>query len=308
LPILAGIKIRDKEFKVYGVSIKPRTSGNIFINNRRFRGEINLIRGQDLKFLVVNVLGVEDYLKGVLVHEVSNKWPLEAIKAQAVAARTFAIYQAQINQAKDFDLTADVYSQVYGGKTSETWKTSVAVNRTQGEVLTYQGKIFPAFFHATCAGHTEDASVLWKVDLPPLKGVECNFCLKSPHFKWRKEIPVEEMENKLISAGFAIGGLEDIIITERNASGRVSKLKLVAAGDSLEISGKDFRQLFDPKALRSTDFTIQRSDDNFKIEGKGWGHGVGLCQWGAYFMSLRGKRYDEILQYYYPGSEIKKLD
>jgi len=306
MPTAAGIKIRDLDLKVFGINIKPRTSGNIFIDGRRFRGEINIIRQQDMKLLVVNVLEVEDYIKGVLYHEISHRWPLEAIKAQAVAARTFGIYQAQISAAKDFDLTSNIYSQVYGGKTSETWRTSIAVNRTRGEVLTYKGKIFPVFYHATCGGYTEDASVLWNINLPPLKGVECKFCASSPHFKWHKELSIREAENKLVASSFAIGGLEDIIIVERDASGRISKLKLVAAGNALEVSGKDFRQIFDSKVIRSTNFTIQRTGDHFKIDGIGWGHGVGMCQWGAYFMSLKGKKYDEILKYYYPGAEIKK--
>jgi stage II sporulation protein D len=307
LPALSGIKVGSRDFKVFGIKIAAAAPGNIYINGRRFRGEVTIIRKEDLKLLVINNLDIEEYIKGVLYHEISHRWPLEAIKAQAVAARTFAVYQAQISAARDFDLTSDVYSQVYGGRTSETYRTSVAVNRTRGEVLNYQGKIFPAFFHATCAGHTEDAAVLWQVDLPPLKGVACNFCVRSPHFKWDMEIPVQEMENKLVAAGFAIGGLEDIIVKERDASGRVARLKLVAAGNELEISGKDFRGLFDPKVLRSTNFTIQRVGDDFKIAGKGWGHGVGLCQWGAYFQSLQKRKYDQILQYYYPGSVIAKL-
>lgn len=307
LPTQSGIKVKDRDFKVYGIKIAPAASGNIYINGRRFRGEITIIRKEDLKLLVINNLGLEEYIKGVLYHEVSHRWPLEALKAQAVVARTFAIYQTQISQGKDFDLTSDMYSQVYGGKSSETFRTSVAVNRTLGEVLTYQNKIFPAFYHATCGGHTEDAAVLWQIDLPALKGVECNFCTRSPHFKWRKEISVQLVEDKLVAAGFAIGGLEDILVVERDASGRATKLKLVAAGNSLEISAKDFRQLFDPKIIRSTNFTIQRTDGIFKIEGKGWGHGAGMCQWGAYFQSLQGRKYEQILQYYYPGAQITRL-
>ncbi|MDP3142823.1 MAG: SpoIID/LytB domain-containing protein, partial [Candidatus Omnitrophota bacterium] len=211
LPIASGVKIKDMDFKIYGIRIAPDTSGNIYINGRRFRGEINIIRKENLKLLVINNLELEDYIKGILYHEVSHRWPLEIIKAQAVVARTFAVYQAQISRAKDFDLTADIYSQVYGGKTSETYRTSIAVNRTRGEILNYQDKIFPTFYHATCAGHTEDATELWDVNLAPLKGVACSFCAGSPHFKWRRDLSVSEAENKLVKAGFVLGGLEDII-------------------------------------------------------------------------------------------------
>ncbi|MFZ5801146.1 MAG: SpoIID/LytB domain-containing protein, partial [Candidatus Omnitrophota bacterium] len=307
MPTEAGIKIKDKDYKVFGIKIVPQAPGNIYVNNRRFRGELFIIRKENLKLLVVNNLDIEEYIKGVLRHEVSHRWPLEVLKAQAVAARTFAVYQMQISAAKDFDVTSDIYSQVYGGKASETYRTSVAVNRTRGEVLTYKGRIFPAFFHATCGGHTEDASVLWNINIPPLKGVECKFCVHSPHLKWHKEISLAEAEDKLIANGFAIGGLENIEVTERDASGRALKLKLVAAGDKLEISGKDFRQIFDPHFIRSTNFQIKNSDGKLYIQGIGWGHGVGMCQWGAYAQSLQGRKYDEILKYYYPGAVVKNL-
>jgi stage II sporulation protein D len=308
LPTSAGIKISNMDFKVYSVKIIPATSGNIYINGRRFRGKINIIRQKDLKLLIVNDLDLEEYIKGVLYHEVSHRWPLEAIKAQAVVARTYAVYQTRISKLKDYDLTCDIYSQVYGGKTSETWRTSRAVEQTRREVLTYNGDIFPTFYHATCGGHTEDASVLWKVDLPPLKGVECKFCAGSPHFRWSKELSAGEIEEKLAGQGIKVSGLEDVLVAQRDNSDRVLSLELVTAAGKQELAGKDFRQIFGPNIIRSTNFEIKKEGNKFVINGIGWGHGVGMCQWGAYFQSLEGRKYDQILQYYYPGAVIKKLE
>lgn len=304
-----GLQIGNKEMNIPGVNVKVSRDSSIYVNDRRFRGEIDIIRKDNGKLMVANRIGLDEYLYGVLYHEVSHRWPMEALKAQAIAARTFALYQARLNKTQPYDLRSDIYSQVYGGSTSEKWSTTRAVNLTKGEVLTYNQDIFPTYYHATCAGHTEDASNLWNVDLPPLKGVPCDFCKNSPHYKWQKDIPLWILQNKLNENGYKIGKIVSVGILSKNASGRVDKMEIKDdAGVSVILLGKDFRQIMGPNEIRSTKFDAAIKWGSLVLDGFGWGHGVGMCQWGAYGMSRKGKTADEILKYYYPGTEITQID
>jgi stage II sporulation protein D len=307
-PNPSGLKIGPYELKIYGVKIKPEKEATIYINGRRFRGQIAIIRTPQMHLLVVNYINIEDYLYGVLCEEVSHRWSSEALKAQAVASRTFALYQSKVNTQKDYDLTADIYSQVYGGRSSERYRANKAVDRTRNLVLTYQGELFPAYYHATCGGQTEDATQLWKIDLPPLKGVRCSFCRESPHCKWTKELSLLEIENNLRKNGHYLGKIQSISVISRNNSNRVSFLEIKDKVGTIQISGKDFRQTMGSNLIRSTNFTVILKSDSVIFEGLGWGHGVGMCQWGANFMARQGYKYDQILKYYYPGTEIKHID
>ncbi len=311
-----GIRIKKKDFaNISAIKIIPNKDGIIEVNRRRFRGNISIIRNENRTLAVINELGLEPYLYGVLYHEISQKWPMETIRAQAIASRTFALYQMQMNKDKDYDVTSDIYSQMYGGATSEKARTTKAVNMTKGQVLTYKGKIFPAYFHATCGGHTEDAAQLWSIDLEPLKGVVCNFCQESPHLKWEKVISFPEIRDMLKAAGLPAGqaGVEvkevkSLTISERDASGRVSKIVIATDDKDIIMSGKDFRMLVGPNIIRSTNFTTQTLFDMVQFSGLGWGHGVGLCQWGAYGMGKKGYDLKAIINQYYPGAEISNIN
>ena len=289
------------------VLIKANDPEAIVINGRRFRGMFEFIKKDNLQLLVINHIELEDYIKGVLYNEASHYWPQEALKALAVACRTFALNQMQENKDKDFDVTSDIYSQVYGGKASERYRTSEAVEETKDLMLTYNGKIFPAYYHASCAGKTEDASILWNIDIAPLKGVNCGFCSDSPHYKWHAVLSSDEIREKLGNSGHNIKNIKDIVILARDTSGRITNLKIVSDEKEIEISAKDFRNILGPNIIRSTDFTTHAVSNDVVFEGLGWGHGVGMCQWGAYFMAKQGKTFEEILKYYYPGSNVETI-
>lgn len=277
---------------------------SVIINGRRFRGDALFIAHADKTFSVVNYIQLEDYVKGVLYHEVSHYWPQEALKAQAVASRTFALYQMQENAARDFDVTSDFYSQVYGGKAAERYRTNLAVEFTRAETLTYEGRVFPAYFHATCGGRTEDASLLWHIAMPPLKGVACNFCKDSPHFRWHYVVSLKELENDLKEAGYVFAHITGIEVLGRDPSGRVTQVRITDQGHRVDVAAKDLRSWLGPTILRSTNFTVSLSGEDAVFQGFGWGHGVGLCQWGAYFMAKEGYSYRDILSFYYPGSAL----
>lgn len=303
-----GIQIGSQKYSENKIAITSFYEAVIYINRQRFRGAINLIHTPDKKLLVVNVVDLEDYVKGVLYHEVSHRWPIEALKAQAVAARTYALYRMKSSKDKDFDLTNDIYSQVYGGKNSERYRSNLAVEGTRKKILTFQGKILPAYFHAACAGHTEDVSELWKEDLLPLKGVKCPFCVNSPHYRWKKNFRSKDVQDKLNKNGYPIGLIQDIRVQERNPGGRVRLLKITARdGQTVLISGKDFRNIVGPNDIRSNNYEVIMVGYYFDLLGYGWGHGVGLCQWGAFEMARQRYKYDDILGFYYPAVKIQSL-
>ncbi|MFC1699440.1 SpoIID/LytB domain-containing protein [Candidatus Omnitrophota bacterium] len=308
LPTETGIQINKLDFKIYGLRIQPSRSPAIKINRRKFRGAIDIIRQADNKLLVINHIDVEEYIKGVLYHEVSPRWPMAALKAQAIVARTFALYQAKINLKKDYDLVSTVYSQVYGGRTSERGRTSKAVKLTRDQVLTFKNKIFPTFYHATCAGYTENSSALWKISLAPLRGRECQFCQRSPHFNWQKKISLAEIEQALRNADFKVGTIESIEMLDKNVSGRNTELAIASDYGEIKILANPFRLAIGPNLIKSTNFTVQLKKRQAIFTGTGWGHGVGMCQWGAFFMSKKRFNVEQILGYYYPEAKIKLIE
>jgi len=284
--------------------IEPARDASIVIDERPFRGQITFIRTPDNHITVINDINVEDYIKGILYHEVSHLWPMEALKAQAVASRTYALYS--LNPSKPFDVTNDIYSQVYGGRSSERYRTDLAVEYTRGQVLTYNNQIIPAYFHATCGGMTEDAQELWHLpDIPPLRGVPCGFCVNSPHMHWKKNFQLRDIQDALNLHGYKVGIIKDISIVDRDRSERIEHLKITQKnGEELIIKGKDFRDLMGPNVLMSNNYEITMQGYYVNIIGKGWGHGVGMCQWGALGMAQQQFNYQQILSYYYPQSVL----
>ncbi|MBF0386639.1 MAG: SpoIID/LytB domain-containing protein [Candidatus Omnitrophica bacterium] len=302
------IRIGERVYDNQRLIIDPRQDATLRVNDKHFRGMLVIINtGSALT--VVNSIELEQYIRGVLYHEISDKWPLEAIKAQAVATRTYALYSIDKFAARDYDVTNDVYSQVYGGKTAERYRTNLAVSRTKGEVLTYRGKIFPAFFHANSGGVTEDASELWNIDLPPLKGgVESPYSISSPHYSWRRNFRLKDIQNTLNAHGFKIGAIKNIKVTEQNKSRRVRKLEIEDRdGVKTVIDGKAFRDALGPNVLKSNMYEVEMKGYYMDLIGHGWGHGVGMCQWGAYNMSLLRFSYKQILKFYYPGSALERF-
>lgn len=306
-PSNSGIIMDSKPFNIYGVKIRTDEATDIVINKRKFRGEMDVIRTEDIKLLAINHLDIEDYIGGVLYHEVSHWWPIEVLKAQAIASRTFAIYKSLEARDQEYDLRSDVYSQVYGGKTSEKFRTNRAVEDTAGRILAYKDQILPAYFHATCGGHTEDAFLLWKTDLAPLKGRPCNYCDKSPHHIWESDMTLASLENKLNDSGYKIRGIKAIKTSSNDPSGRIKEVHIIDQLGIEKIPSNKFRLAVSPNLIKSTRFTVKIRGDKAFFKGRGWGHGVGMCQWGAYFMAKRGLKAEDILRFYYPGSRIVDL-
>lgn len=303
-----GLRLGREEWAVQGFRIEPAVNNDLVVNRSKFRGSVDFYRDKQGMFYGINRIGLEDYLYGVLHHEVAPWWPMDALKAQAVAARTYAMYQSEVSKSQEFDLKSSTSSQVYGGSGRERYRTKKAVDLTKGEVLIYQGKLFPAYFHATCAGKTAGAKELWKIDIPPLSGnVKCGFCRISPHYNWKVNVPLSYIEEKFNQNNHPLGQILKIAIISQTPSGRVGSLRITGTLGEFVIAAKDFRVWIGGEKIRSTNFKVVIEEDMASFEGKGWGHGVGLCQWGALGQALLGHNYKKILTFYYPRSEKMKL-
>ncbi|MFC1807736.1 SpoIID/LytB domain-containing protein [Candidatus Omnitrophota bacterium] len=303
-----GIRLGNNSFKIHAIHIVPENEPSIYLGKRLYRGSLQIIRTKEGLLRAINIVGLEDYLRGVLYHEVSHRWPIDTIKAQAIVSRTYALYKAGENINKDYFLKADTSSQVYGGAYAEKYRTDKAIDETRGQVLMYKGKILPAFFHSTCGGKTEAVHRLWKLKTKPLKGVNSPYCVNGPYYSWEDSISLPEIEKKLGTTKYKITGLYSIKIKGRNGSGRITNLLLIGRRKKVKISAKDFRHILGSVLIKSTNFEISIKDNKVYFTGKGWGHGVGMCQWGAFAMAKKRFSVKDILKHFYPGVKIVKLD
>ena len=263
---------------------------------------------RDERLLIVNAVDLEDYVAGVVSSEVNPGWHEELLRTQAVAARTYVLYKKLENAAQPFDVYASVQDQVYTGRQKVNRAVLDAVNRTRGQVLTYEGRPIFAVYSSTTAGPTEDAMNVWAKDLPYLKGVACPFDRKSPWYEWRATIPFDTVEARLKEEGYPIGWLATLTPYGMTTAGRVKDIRILHSRGELVITGQEFRRILGYAKVRSTRFSIERIERDIVFAGKGAGHGVGLCQWGAKEMAELGYPYQSILHYYYPGTEILPRD
>jgi len=304
-----NIKITFKKYKNSKIKrnlyFKNLTNGFFKLGKNKYAGNLKVLITNN-QIYYINYIKVEKYIKGVLPYEISSKWPMEVIKAQAVAARTFAYY-AIVHNAKNFyDLTDTTYSQVYKGIIPTAKIFTKAIEETKDEVLVYKHELIQAFFHSVCGGHTESAKNVWGKNLPYLKGVPCGYCRDAPYYRWKCEFTEKEILNKLRKHKIFLRKIKYIKPAYVSSSGRWNKIKIV--GDkSIILTGNRFRIILGIKKLRSTKIRIRKIRNKFVIYGHGWGHGVGLCQWGAKRMAEKGKKYYQILRYYYRGVCLRKI-
>jgi len=259
------------------------------------------------KLLVVNRVGLEEYVAGVVSGEINTKWHVEALKAQAVAARTYVMYKSMLNSDEPYDVVSSVQDQVYRGRAHINKRVWEAVSRTRGRVVTYDHRPIYAAYSSTAAGPTEDALYVWALDLPYLKGVECPFDKKAPRYRWRTAIPLETLEQRLRKEEFHVGTIATITPYTFTPSGRVDRIRILHSRGQTILRGQDLRRVVGYSKIFSTKFQIEQFGHEIIISGKGAGHGVGMCQWGMKEMAELGYTYEAILQYYYPGTTLLHL-
>jgi stage II sporulation protein D len=274
--------------------------GDLLVMGTRYTGDIDIWKGKNGLY-IINELPLENYIKDVVAAEVSADWDMEALKAQAVISRTYAVYQKRMNGDSLYHIVSSVLDQVYKGNNPDE-RINSAVEQTKGEILTYNGKPIQAFYHSTSEGSTENAEEVFGKSYPYLKSVEST-CDISPYSVWERKIKLSEIEEAL-----NIPGIKKISIKSYTSTKRVKELSITGASGSSAMIATDFRKALGWSRLPSTNFTLTIDGDSGYFEGKGYGHGVGLCQWCALAMARQGKNYREILAYYYPGTTIQMYE
>ncbi|MBE9177027.1 SpoIID/LytB domain-containing protein [Oculatella sp. LEGE 06141] len=295
------------------VWLEPSDGGYVYIGDKWYRGRALVVPTGQEELTAVNYVDLEEYLYSVVGAEVPTSWPIEALKAQAVAARTYALHQRQTSANEVFDVGDTTSWQVYGGLSEEAVSTQMAVNATKGQVLTYSGRIIDAVFHACAGGHTENVEDVWRNPLPYLRGVPA-YDADVPACQWSRNFTAAELSNNLPGLGNIIA----IVPQSQTASGRIVRMEVRGDAGTRVMTGEEIRRAL---GLRSSKFRISAPrmaqiastgggptvPTDFLFEGSGYGHGLGMSQWGAYTLALQGSTYQQILNHYYTGTALARI-
>lgn len=334
---ISGDKVKFSGKSAKNIRLEPNKEGQLFsVNGKKYRGIIELLN-QGGKLTVINSLPVDQYLYGVLPKEMSPSWPLEALKAQAVAARSYALHTTGKHKNEGFDVCTTTDCQVYVGYEGENEKTNEAVDQTRGEVLVHDGEVILAVFHAAGGGYTEHSENVWSSPIPYLRGVE-DFDQGTPNYQWSQEMKATEFVKKLQVKGYLLGDIKKIQLSplkespqksqDRGISGRVLRMKIEGSKGSSTISGTELRSilglkssLFDlyiKEGSRGRKVQIEKAQSGWEknkdaiivIDGFGYGHGLGMSQWGAKSYAEKHEKeknvYIQILTHYYSGAKVEK--
>ena len=319
---LVRLSINAKNFESKKFIIEPESREELLkINGKKYRGKIQISASAN-QIDLINVIEIEDYVKGVLPKELpigKDDENFEALKALAICIRTYAIkkmYEGKIY----FDLYGDTRDQVYGGADSETAISNKAVDETRDVILKYDDEPALIYYHSTCGGFTESAeNVFIKEEIPYLVSIEDGsepFCKISPRFKWQEKFSNDIIVERLKSYSLLDEQnyeFNEISILNKFDSGRISDLEIIVTNEdgddkSIILHGNEIRSILrtsdNKNILWSTMFDISVVDDSVIFDGHGFGHGVGLCQWGAIALSRKGWNYRDILEHYYPGISV----
>lgn len=324
-------------------------------NGVAYRGGMIVRRFAGSDLTLINSVTMTEYLYGVLPKEMAPDWPLEALKAQAVAARNYAVTNSGKHKSRGFDLCATADCQVYGGYRVESDLCRQAVDETAGRVLLYEGKPVQAFFHSNSGGRTENSENIWTNPLPYIKGVDDSFSVGAPNTDWSVTYTKDEIQKKLLASQMDVGAVQQIVVSRKSENARVLELTIMGSRSTVTLTKEQSRKVLGYNDLKSTWFdvgggtalkaqqesgqtvlssqvwvldgtmntlsmtpqglaarTVNGSEtivlaqgDTITFSGHGWGHGLGLSQWGAKAMAERGYNYEQILKYYYTGTILQ---
>lgn len=294
------------------LTVRPSTkadgAGEFTLNGRRYRGALEL-RHKGGGLTAVNIVPVDDYLRSVVPEEMPVDWPAEAIKAQSVAARSFALASRGRHAGEGYDLCTTTHCQLYTGTAAEKSASNAAIKATRGEVLTYGGKPIEALFHTDSGGMTENSEDVWGSHVSYLRAAKDTPTKTMP---WTKTISRVDLERKLAAKGHDIGKVRSLALSplaigraakDRTASGRVKTMTVKGTKGTATLSGTTWRSLL---GLKSTLFDAKLTKDAVTFTGYGSGHGLGISQWGAKRLAESGKSYAAILSHYYTGVTLQK--
>jgi len=291
-------------------SMRTTISSNnlIYYNNRAYHRKIEIIWNKINKkshLLIIHHLPLEDYVLGTVASEMPTSWPLEALKAQSIAARTYALEKKYKSLHKLYHMESTVLHQVYSGIKNINKKVNKAVKETKGKVIVFKNILIQAMFHSTCGGKTENSCDVWGGNLPYLISVDCIYCKLSNTYKWNRKFST-------LKTNYALRGMVDqikhIYILKKSKAGRTKKIKIKGYKKTKIITANQFRGRLGFSNMPSTWFSsLIFKYNKLYIKGRGFGHGVGLCQWGACGMAKANYKAKQIITHYYPGTEIRKM-
>ena len=362
-------------FENVGKYVSFTTKDNIIsLITRKYKGYIQFIRVDSGKMTAVNKVSFDEYLCGVVSTEMSPSWPIEALKAQAIAARNYAVLTVSYKKYKYYNISDTTNDQAYKGYILETGNTTRAVNETTGEVLLYDGKLVSAFYFSSSGGYTEDSENVWVNAVAYLKAVKDIYEKTNSNSNWEVSIKKDDISVTLLGLNKYIGDIVDLQTQKSEKTGRVLELTIIGTSGTYKLQKENIRTFFKPilgSILKSRDFDVVKSnttgsssvyikgsestnnkniftdtyvrgsdgsvkkidsststlvlkgsentkkltaqstnvlDDKFVLRGSGWGHAVGMSQYGAKGMAEEGFKYDEILRFYYTGTNVFKND
>lgn len=286
-------------------SVLVEADSGVRVDGRLYLGRVAIDLERSKRTLIaINRLPIETYLLGIVGSEMSPAWPIEALKAQAVAARTYALQRRMMMRAANraYDLEATVLSQVYQG--AERIRPSVveAVSATRGEVLAFHHRLAETLFHSTCGGTTVSAREAFGSAVPYLVPRRCGDCKSSNNYRWKLRLSLDKLEQKLRTSKLLSGKIARV---ERKAAR--GAVDLTSGKKLTKISAKALRAAIGYTVILSERFTAETQGRDVVFAGVGFGHGVGMCQWGARGQADRGLDYQEILRHYYSGADVKRI-
>jgi stage II sporulation protein D len=310
-------------------------TGLVSFNGKRYRGEL-LFLPIDTGIAVVNRVRMDDYLRGVVPLEIGTRSVADsaAVQAQAVTARSYAyVHLGPVSPSRPYDLTAGVGDQIYGGADVETPVSNNAVDATRGLVLRYAGRVVNAPYHSTCGGSTAEAGEIWRTQSEPylqrvsdqIPGSTRFYCDIAPRFRWTRTLEGPALQAALVQylgrytdvPGPNPGVARDVMVDTRTPSGRVGTLKIATDRGNYVLRGNDIRYVLRTpggEILNSTYFSVETAVgrdgaiSRLILRGSGYGHGVGMCQWGAIGRAREGQDFGTILRTYYPGATIGAVE
>jgi stage II sporulation protein D len=293
--------------RLTGLRVSPAGGNTLRFQQRPYPGVLEILLGPE-GLMVVNQLPLEEYLVGAVKAEAGDKWPLEMLKAQAIVARTYAAYHRRLNAAKPYHLVSSTANQQYAGQVAETSPAWSAVRETEGQILLWEGDLFPAFYHTDSGGYTEDPRAVFAAsNMPALPPVRVEFPSASPHHAWIRDVPLADLAATLRRGGVSVGSIVGLRVVERSASLRVSRIAVDGTRGTATLRGNDLRRLVGYDTLKSTLFAVSVDRAYARFAGRGYGHGVGLDQWSAKTMAEQGYTARQIALYYYPGATLSSL-
>lgn len=287
-----------------GSPLDVRSPTGLRIEGKRIHGAVRLV-ASGARLTAVALIPLEEYVAAVLAREAAPSFLPEALAAQAVAVRTYALLAMARPRSPDFDMVSDVEDQVFDGFDGVNDLFRGAADSTRGEALYFRGELARTVYHSTCGGRTESAANAWGRDVPYLRSLFCDDCRESPVWRWEYRMDAAEGRRIALSLGVRPEGPVAFGISRTTSTGRADRVRISSGGIGLEVRASRFRRAAGYAKVRSLDFAVAPSGGGWIFRGNGYGHGVGLCQWGANGMAKAGKTHREILRRYYPGTEIR---